>query len=337
MIFQNVTKRGGLSLVVLAWAVLFSVFAWRSAFAVMQGGESWIGPIIWFSLLAVSYLIFSALVEHYEAILFFGFVAFSPSMLSVFTLLQGGALVIAMGLLFVGSRSMWKDFRSRIELSLYQSLKMGVFTFSLAVALVVSHGYYAVAMTASWEVLIPQFSLGTGSGDTVLRIAGVFYPELARVREENLTIDEFLADTERMRLAPGDAVASSDSLSGMVAVRRQDDIRSLSASGSLDAARGEFGKLVGRTISGNERTTAVFSEVLRNKLLTFLSAGKAEKNLPQSVLPAFLSVLVFFTVLSIAALLQILWLFVAVALLHGAIGIGLLSIRRIPAEREILA
>lgn len=329
MIFRNVTKRGGLSLAVLVWAIFFSVFAWRAAFAVMQGEGSWSGPIIWFSLLAVSYLVFSALVEHYEAILFFGFVAFFPSMLSVFTILQGVALVVAMVLLFVGARSIWKDFRSRIELSLYQSLKMGVFAFSLAVALVIAHGYYAVAMTASWEALVPQFSLGTGSGDTVLRIAGVFYPELARVREENLTIDEFLADMERAQLASGDVVADADA-------QRREDIRNLSASGALDVARGEFGKLVGRTISGNERTTAVFSEALRNKLLTLLSAGKAEKNLPQSALPAFLSVLVFLTVLSVAALLQTIWLVISVALLRGAVALGLLSVKRIPAEQEVL-
>ncbi len=330
MIFRNMTKRGGLSLAVLVWAVFFSVFAWREAFSVMQGGGSWSELTIWFSLLAVSYLVFSALVEHYEAILFFGFVAFSPSMLSVFTILQGIALVAAMALLFFGSRGIWKDFRSRIELSLYKSLKMGVFAFSLAVALVLAHGYYAVAMTASWEALVPQFSLGTGSGDTVLRIAGIFYPELARVREENLTIDEFLADMERAQPVSGDTVvADADA-------QHREDIRNLSASGTLDAARGEFGKLVGRTISGNERTTAVFSEALRNKLLTLLSAGKAEKNLPQSALPAFLSVLVFFTALSVAALLQTIWLAVSVALLRGAIALGLLSVKRIPAEQEVL-
>jgi hypothetical protein len=343
MIFQNITRRVVFSIAVLAWAVLFSLLAWRAAFSVIRGQAGWGESLLWFSLLAVSYLMFAALSEHFEASLFFGFVTFSPSVFFVFTIPQVLVFAGAVLLLHAGSRNIRKDLRSRMELSLYQSLKMGIFVFSVAIALIVSHGYYSVTRTASWEELVPRFSLGTGAGDTVLKISGFIYPELARVRERNLTIDEFLQDMQQEQFASkeGKVEAASAALGispSSVAMQsiRESDIEQLSMKASLDVARGEFGKLVGRTISGNEKTTDVFAEALRNKLLTFLSAGKAEKNIPEEALPAFLAVLVFFTVLSVAALLQGIWVIVATGLLRLAIAIGILSVMKVPAEREVL-
>lgn len=344
MFFQNMTKRGGLSIAVLAWATIFSVLAWRSTFASLEGSGSWGVTTVWLSFLAVAYLMFSALAEHYEASLFFGAVIFLPAVFFIFTPLQIVVFSISVLLLFSGWRSIRREFRSRMELSIRRSLGSGVFVFSLAVAFLISGSYYAVVRTAAWENLVPQFTLGSGTGDTVLRIAGVFYPELARVREKNLSVDEFLGDMQQsgdasVREQLGSAASSivgTGTLPAGVAGIRQSDIDALSMKVSLDMARGEFGKLVGRTVTGNEKATDVFAEALRGKLLAILSTGKAERSLPDGALPAFLSVLVFFTVLSTAAVIQGLWVLVAAGLIRLAVAVGILSVKKVPAEREVL-
>ena len=345
MAFRNMTKRGGLTVAVLVWAVIFSVLAWRSTFASLAGSGSWGVTTVWFSLLAIAYLVFSVLAEHYEASLFFGAVIFLPSVFFVFSPLQFVVFAIAVLLLFSGWRSIRREFRSRMELSIRRSLGSGVFVFSLSVAFLIAGSYYAVIRTASLADLVPQFSLGSGIGDSVLRVAGVFYPELARVREKNLSVDEFLGDMQASQTASvkdqfGSAASSivgTGNLPVGVAGIRESDIDALSAKVSLDMARGEFGKLVGRTITGNEKATDVFAEALRGKLLAILSAGKVEKSLPDGALPAFLSVLVFFTVLSIAAVIQELWVLVAAGFIRLAVATGILSVKKIPAEREVLS
>ena len=80
----------------------------------------------------------------------------------------------------------------------------------------------------------------------------------------------------------------------------------------------------------------VLAEELRHKTIAFLSGKKAEENLPASVLPFILSLLLFVTVLSVASLLQWLWVAAAAGIMRLLIRAGTLSVDRIPVEQEKL-
>jgi hypothetical protein len=309
---------------IVEWTLLFfSGGAAVLGFASVSADTGrWLLPSLLFSVLAVGFLAAGMLYRERSMRVAFIALAIGPSVLFAWTLSHLFLMSISVAFMLSGFRKMEYDLRSRLALSFRKSMGAGVFMFALPISILIASQYYAEIRSNSWQDLVPRFSLAEGGGDMVLRIAGSISPEIGKIRDERMTVDSFLSTVRRT-----DGYSGSNT--GMLA----DD---MAMALSIEAGRAELGKLVGRDLSGDERMSDVLSEALRNKTIAFLSGERAERDLPGSALPFFLAVLLFITILSIASLLQGVWVLLAAGLLRLLVRSGVLSIEKIPAEQETL-
>lgn len=324
-ISERISSRKITEWTLLFLAAGFAAFGWASVeTSLMAGSGRWVFPTLWFSMLAVNFLLVGMLYrERAMRIAFAGLVIgssvpFTPTLPHLLFAFLSVAFVLS------GFRKMENDIRSRLSLLFRKSMGAGVFMFALPVALLVASQYYAEIRLSSWQDLVPRFSLAEGGGDFALRVAGSVYPEIGKIRDERMTVDSFLS-TVRSREEDARGVHEEE-----------DIFDDMSMALSLQAGRVELGKLVGRDLSGNERMADVLSEALRNKTIAFLSGAKAERDLPGGALPFFLAMLLFITILSIASILQGIWTLLAAGILRLLVRTGALSVEKVPAEREVL-
>lgn len=320
---MTVPRRKIVEWTLLLLAAGFSSLGFASvASSVSAHGGQWGASSLWFSLLAVCFLLAGVLYR--ERSMGVGFAVFSvgPSIFFAPTSMHLFLIVLSIPLMLTGLRKIDGDLRSRLSISFRRSMGSGVFLFVFPIASLIASQYYMEIRSDSWQDLVPRFSLAEGSGDFVLRAAGGISPEIARIRDERMTVDSFLSTVRGTSGYPG----------GDMDVFMDD----MAAALSLEAGRAELGKLVGRDIDGDERMADVLSEALRNKMIVFLSGEKAERNLPNGALPFFLALLLFITILSIASLLRGVWILLATGLLHLFVYTNVLSVEKIPAEQEVL-
>lgn len=308
----------------LFFAIVFSSLGFASISSSISADDGRFGAsLLWFSLFAVCFLMAGALYRDRSMRVALVVLSVGPSILFTPTFAHLFFLPLSALSMLSGIKRIDQDFRSRLTLSFRRSMSMGAFLFALPLALLIASQYYAEIRSDSWQDLVPRFSLAEGGGDLVLRAAGSISPEIGKIRDERMTIDAFLS---AVRTTEGDPSRGEENI-----------FDSMSESLSLEAGRMELGELVGRDLSGDERMADVLSEALRNKMIAFLSGAKAERDLPNSVLPFFLALLLFITILSIAALLRGIWVLCAAGLIRLLIRSGALSIEKIPTEQEILA
>lgn len=329
---MHVSSRGIIESVVGVIGVLSALVGWVSVASVVgTSGGNWTFPAIWFSLAALCFLLVAVLYREKAARIVF----VSAFLLSSFpfapSLPHAVFILLAAWLFLVGMRRIREDMSLRLRLAFRKSMGVGMFSFSLAVSLLIASEYYAYIRDSAWQDLVPRFSLAEGGGDAMLRIAGSVYPELGKVRDEGMTVDAFLLDVrdQENSVGPQPVIPTGDT-------DPADQTRSVEEALSLAAGRAEIGSLVGRSISGDEKMSDVLSEALRHKTIAFLSGKKAEQNLPASILPFVLSLLLFVTVLSAASLLQWLWVAVAAGMIRLFIRSGTIAVDRIAVEQETL-
>lgn len=330
---MHVSPRGALEVAIGIIGTLSAFAGWvSSALAVGASDGSWVSPSLWFSLSALCFLSAAALYRGRRERIMFVSAMSVPSLLFAPYPFHVAFIVLAVWILLAGMRRIRDDLSSRLRIVFRRSMGAGVFSFSLAVSLLVASGYYAHIRSSSWQDLVPRFSLGEGGGDVVLRIAGTMYPELGKIRDGGMTVDRFLADVRDKESYSG-RVSTDDMEAGNDTEPYQERMEEAL---SIAAGRSEIGRLIGREVSGDERMSDVLSEALRHKTIAFLSAKKAEENLPSGVLPFILSLLLFVTVLSVASLLQWFWVAASAGIMRALIRAGVLSVDRIPVEQESL-
>ena len=298
----------------LGWSVVSSVVE-------RTGGGFGFG-VLFFSITAVAFFSASVLcLKAWERIILAFVIPVSSLFFSV-TIPHAVVILFSSAFLYRSLGKIRDDADSRLALSFRRSMGAGAFLFTLSVAMLVSSQYYSGIRSSSWENLVPRFSLAESTGDVILRMAGSVSPELGKIRDGRMTVDAFLSTVRE----PG-----GYSGNGMDSVKE-----SVVSAISLEMGRAELGKLVGRNVSGAERMGDLLSEALRNKAIAFLSVTKEKRNLPNGALPFFLALLLFMTLLSMGSVLQGVWTALSAGFVRLCIRMGIVSVERVPAEREVL-
>lgn len=299
---------------------------------IMRAASGWGVAIGAFSVLAIAYLCAALVLRDGNWKAVFIFSALLPGLFFSFSFVHL-AFVLLSGFVFLrGMGKAEKEMGFRLKLSFRKSMGAGMFSFSFAIALLIASAYYIHIRFAPWESLVPRFTLAQGSGDILLRIMGVAYPELGKIRREGMTVDSFLRGVSASKKA-----AEEDSLPPpSVPEETTPHERALSEEMALSLGRLEMSKLAGRAISGDEKVSDVLGEAFRHKIVAMVSGDKAQKDLPAGVFPFFLSVLLFVTILSLSSVLQWVWISVATLLMKLLIRFRVFSVERVQAEQEVL-
>ncbi len=321
-----------LNVAFMAWRVLDFTFREQGI------GDLWM-PILWFSLLVVTSLV-GMIVWQNRILQVAGVLAvFLPSLFFVCTFVHGGMLLISFLTAFLAARSVQGELHERLSFRFTKSIRAGQGMFLFALVLSLSSFYYAEIRGASWEELVPRFHIGEGATKAVFRVVGNLNPEFASLKEEGITVDDFLESIYEDRkeglteefldqeVSSPDTGQNEQIVSGGMALVRELSLRS---------GREQLSRLAGREVRGDERVSDVFSYAVQRKVIATLSGEEEADHLAPQAVPLLLSLLLFLTLLPLASLLMYVWALVAHLVVFLAFAFRWLHIKRVASEQETL-
>lgn len=320
------SQRQVIALVILFAVAFVAYFGFSSVMdaVLLTGASVFLAPIAWF-FLAITLFSVGAVIWRERTYQSVGSALLVlPSFFFAPTLTHAAILVVASLLIFSGLIRIGHELASRLRLSLYRSVFVGMSQIILACSLVISSQYYTHIEPLPWNRLVPSFDLAEGTGAWLLRIAGTFSPSLASLQNRDLSVDEFLTDLRPVVEVGGSTETVSNGIGE--AVRQAEILRS----------KIELSRLLGREVGGTESMNEILSEVLRKKIVAFVSGNTAETTGSVPFLPFFLAILLFFTIYPVGSLLAPFALSLAAVLFALLVRSGFVVIKKVPAEQDVL-
>lgn len=320
------SQRQIIALVILFAVAFVAYFGFSSVTdAVLVSGASvFLAPMAWFFLLITLFSIGSIIWRERIHQVVASLLIVLPSLFFAPTLTHAVLLVVAGIFVFGGLLRIGRELGARLKFSLYRSVFVGMSQIIFALSLVISSQYYSHIEPLPWDRLVPSFDLAEGTGAWMLRVAGTFSPSLASLQNRDLSVDDFLYE-----LRPAVEVGgSTESLSNGLgeAVRQAEILRS----------KIELSRLLGREVGGDESMNEILSEVLRKKIVAFVSGNAAGSADTVPFLPFFLAILLFFTIYPFGTFLAPVALALAAVFFALLIRAGFVAIKKVPAEQEIV-
>lgn len=337
---------------------LLALVAWQSFFTVMvvPGVSDIWQPVLWFSLLAIFFFVGTAVWTKKGSRAAASMLVFFPGIFFLPTWEFIAASVLSAVFVFGSAMMIAEDFTERLHFRFLRSVRIGSFFFVLGLSLALSSGYYVFLKSASWEELVPRFRIGEEMTQVIFKVAGVVNPSFADLSEGDATVDEFLLSLEQDKKEKDPSIFTeseepfveenvSDIPPEMIRYLETRGIM-LSPDGSrqqieqglfLRSGREQIATLVGGPMRGDEKISEVLSLALQKKLIVFLQGEKATTHVPSQAVPFFLSLLLFFTLLSLISILNFLCIFGAHLLFLASLRIGWLKLETITVEKHKLA
>jgi hypothetical protein len=316
-------------------AAFFSWFSVSSAITV-PNSSIWLVPMLWLSLFYLVYSLEFILVK--EKILInlsiglgiFLSLIFAPNLWHLVVLL------LATGLLFVAYRQIKNDLGMNVKLHLPKTLRMGKTSFLLAIALVISSQYYFEA-TSAGLLKLPTFEAGTILDN---RWAKEFLykinPDLQKLEDKNLTIDQMILDNYRESQANSGEADLIDLAQGsqIISPANMQKIEQLRDQKILEAGREQLGEMAGQKLTGTEKVSDVLTEIMNQKIQSFVSPDYAEGGFP--AVPVGMAAILFLTVLSLSAFLVRILVYLSSFIFWIFISTKVVTIKKVPVEMEVI-
>jgi hypothetical protein len=326
-----------------------SVSIWKlfaSAIALSDAGDFAYSAVL-FSILSVWWFVGAVTLSSPLDRFLTSAVAFLPGALFFgFGYLIPAAVSVLFG--WLSLRAVARETDERLRYSFSRNAGAGTGKFLFALCLTIVSGYYFTIRVQSPEEIMPRFSLAGGTGGVILKWMGAIHPAFRTLSQEGTTVDGFLSDMREtngddgLSMVPSEVVRTAPDGKPvhvtLTAAERQkllDTQRPAIDQQFFRSGEDQISGLVGRAVSGNEKMADVLSEILNQKIFALLSAND-RGTMSVQVLPFFLAVLLFVTLLSVGAILIPIWVTFASGIFFLLIATGAFRITRVPAEREIL-
>ncbi|MFA9262117.1 MAG: hypothetical protein ACEQSB_02035 [Undibacterium sp.] len=319
------SKRQTIALLLLGLTGAFASLAFSAVTnAVFSKTASvFVVPIIWFFFLLTVFALGAVLWQETVYRSLGSVFLYLPSLFFAPSLIHLGIIVFAALVTFIALIRIGREFGERTHVSIYRGVTVGFAQTIFALTLVVSSQYYQHVNTLSWDELVPSFDLAEGTGAWLLRTASKFSPSLAALQNRDLSVDSFLQEIKPVvMLENGNIVDRGVN----EALRQAEVLRS----------KTELSKLLGREVAGNENMNAVLSEVLRKKMIAFVSGSEKKTSLSVPFLPFILAILLFFTVYPLGSILGAGALSFAALVFSGLVRGRMIEVKLVPTEREVI-
>ncbi len=323
-----------------ALAVAVSFFAFWSVERAVSVPEAsvWAAPIVWFSLLFIFICLNIALVKDKNLICAALFLVLLPSLIFSANIWQ--FLIISFGfLLLLAARARIRgDIEYGKKIKLRRSLRFGKTYAYLALALVISGQYYFLVKDRPAQNFIPDFKVDSLTNYLAPKILSAVSPDLSASVDGEMTVDQFIIKMQESQLdqagygpeklakLPPDQRASLQ--------RQLNDEIEKNQGALLDEGRKKFADLAGRPVSGSEKISAIFSEIINGKVNDYLKPGSI--NADALPVAPIMTVVLFLTIASLGSLLGIILVPVAAGIFWILAQAKLIIISKVTAEVEII-
>lgn len=327
--------------ILIAISITLSFFAFWSVDRALRIPDAsvWAAPTFWFSLLFILLCLNITLIKDKKIIyaaLFFSMLPgliFSPNFWQFLVILFGWLLLLAA----------WARIRGDIEygkkIKLWRSLRFGKAYIYFALALVISGQYYFSVKDWPAQKLIPNFNLSGVTDYITPKILSAVSPNLSASVDGEMTVDQFIIQMQKSQL--DQAGYSPEKLAKLPveqrsAIQKQIDAEMGSNQNmTLEESRKKFAELAGQPVSGSEKVSAIFSQIINSKMNSYLNPG----NISADTLPLaapIATLILFLTVASLGWLLVIFLVPATAGIVWILVRAKLVLISKIQTEVEVI-
>lgn len=327
--------------ILLAILITISFFAFWSVDRALRIPEVsvWLVPSIWFSLLFIILSLGIALIKDKNLIYVTLFLAllpgliFSPDFWQFLIILFGWLLLLAAYTRIRG------DIEYGKKIKLWRSLRFGKSYIYFALALVISGQYYFSVKDWPTQKLIPNFNLNGVTDAITPKILSAISPGLPASVNGEMTVDQFIVQMQKNQM--DQAGYSPEKMAKLPADQRAAIQKQIDAetggdqNALLDEGQKKFADLAGQPISGSEKLSAVFSEVINSKMNNYLNPGNiSADNLP--IAAPIATLILFLTIASLGWLLVIFLVPIAAGIFWILVQAKLVLISKVQTEVEVI-
>jgi hypothetical protein len=248
-----------------------------------------------------------------------------------------------------------KDLEMNVKFSLWKSLYMGKGKIIFAVVLVIASQYYGIVSRTNGPKNIPKFDTTSVTQKAIGPILSMMDPNFKSLKTEDITVDEYILQLQKgYQSDAGSGKVMDDIIDSQIPsnvtieqrnVLKQNSKNQIAGIQStideknkqliLNEGRRQFSQLLGKNISGNEKIGDVFSGIVNQKINDFFEPGGVGQQLPYSLSFIF-SIVLFLTVWSLSLFLFQFWVLFTMLIFKIFKKTGLIEIKMITVEREVL-
>lgn len=327
------------SLIVLLLA--FSFFLWHSVdrAILVEGASVWTAPIAWSSLFFITLTLSVFLIKERAVYLLAMAFSFLMGLAYSFSLLHLLILILAIIFILVAEGKMRDDFRERLKINLGKNIRAGSTFIVLALSLAISAQYYFVTKDLATEKYLPRFEVGKSTSGLMLKIVANFLPQAKDLGDPEMTVDQFLLSlyAKQKSDAKDNSLleAQLKNLGPAERILAESVMRDAEENMALSEGRKQLAQLTLRNVSGGEKISDVFSEIVNKKISGyFVPNFGAHGN--SALFSAILALLILIAVYSLGASLMLFWIPLIKLIFSIFKKSGLISVMNIPAEKEII-
>lgn len=317
--------------ILVVLALIFSFLAWRSVDQAINvpGSSIWLMPTVWFSLFFIIICLVFILVKERHVSELLVVACYLSSFIFIFDLSMIIALVLAVLFVSLGLLRVKKDLDLNIKIDIGKSIYAGKAFIVTSMAIMISSQYYSEVRYMNADALIPKFNLGGASSSITSGILSAINPQFRSVQNNSLTVDEFLIETQKDQMNSENLSSNTnDEIDQIIKERGGDnltpdqkavikaDVQSqVSASKgvlseaskalALKEGRTRLSEMAGKTVTGKEKMSEIFSEIVNNKMASYFRPVEGD-GMASAFLPLIFTLILFLTIISLA---NFLWFF----------------------------
>lgn len=349
-------KKNILKYVLPSLMIVASFFAWLSVYRAMKIPETsiWMVPAICFSLYVILICLVAVLVRQeivVELVITFSFLL---SLLFTFSVGYLLILVLCILLMLYAVRNIRNDLDLNVKISLWKSLYTGKFKIALALAIIISSQYFFFVSKTDGQKTVPNFDVSSMTSKLVEPILGIINPEFKKIQQDGLTVDQFILENQKNsestfllnneetidKQIPADLPSKQRESLKQQTLQQINDSQAqlLQKNNDLiqEQGRKQLSEMVGRDLQGDEKIADVFAGFIDKKINDFFQPEMGE-DAPSSLLSYIVTVVLFLTIWPIGSVLALVWFIIVISIFKILLYFGLVEIKTITVEREMIA
>jgi len=321
--------------VIAGLAVISGIVSWMTVdWAInIPNSSHWVLPTICFTVFFITIALSVILIKKRYIILLILATSFFASLFFSFSLWHVLLLLLSFILAEVAAERIAADLRLNIKFNISRSVRTGRTLMILALSIAISSQYYAEIRNNNQIEIIPEFQMG----GTINQILPMMFPDLKNNLEDDLTVDEFILEITEQNIGnftgdslgivlPDGNMALSDNQMDRIVQNSQDRI--------IEEERKNLSQMAGMTLTGDEKISDVFSEMVNQKINTFFAPSLQPGSQP--ILPWLASIILFLTVASLGSLLSSLVGYLIAFIFWLMRKTSLVNISKVQVEMEVI-
>lgn len=316
--------------------------------------STWIVPMLWISIYMVSVGLAGVVVKNRLAFEMVVALSLLTSLTFAFSWFHLAFTILAIVLILGGLYSLQKDLDLNVKISLWKSLYMGKFKMIMAMAIVVSSQYFFTIKTMEGPVNVPRIDLSEIAGPLLSPLLGIVNPQFAQASKENMTVDEFIIKSQDSQNDASDQLDSLELIEANMPagisekqkeLLRQQALAQMSGARSkmleqnrqliLLEGRKQFSKIAGKDIKGDEKVSNIFIGMINDRINNYFQPDVAGQE-KSDFFPLVLTSILFLTIWPLGSLLSILWFLAIIVIFKVLVKYGLVEIKKVAVEREMI-